>query len=91
MLVASGDLLRFKRNIDEIAPERAGERFAQEREIHLLLLLAGHAERDLRLGDDLTAAVDKAAVHMRDAAPLRPEPAAELVEFLLIHMYLLQN
>ena len=91
MLVAVGNLRGGEFDVNEVAPQRAGERLFEQPQIHLLLLLAGHAERDLRLGDDLTAAVDKAAVHMRDAAPLRPEPAAELVEFLLIHMYLLQN
>ena len=85
VLVAAGDLLCFKRDVDEIASERAGERFAQQRQIRLLLLLPRHAERNVRFRDDLAAAVDEAAVHAGNAAPLRTEPAAKLVEFLLIH------
>ena len=85
VLVAAGDLLCFKRDVEEIASERAGERFAQQRQIRLLLLLPRHAERNVRFRDDLAAAVDEATVHAGNAAPLRTEPAAKLVEFLLIH------
>ena len=39
VLVAVGHLLRGKDHIDEVFAQRAGERFFEQRQVHLLLLL----------------------------------------------------
>ena len=54
VLVAVGHLLRGKDHIDEVFAQRAGEGFLEQRQVHLLLLLAHEAHRGVDPGDDLT-------------------------------------
>lgn len=45
VFVAVGHLLRGKDHVDEVFAQRAGEGFFEERQVHLLLLLAHEAHR----------------------------------------------
>ena len=85
VFVAVHDLLRGKGYLHETAPQRAGERLAQESQILLALLLAHKPHGLVHIGDYLLGSVDVAAVDVPYGAAFRAYAAADLAKFLAVH------
>ena len=88
VLVAVRDLSGRECNVDEVAPQRAGERLFEQPQIHLLLLLPHEAEGGVDPRDDLAVGVDVAAEDAAEVIFIEPEAPANFVEFFLIHFLL---
>ena len=88
VLVAVRDLSGREFNVDEVAPQRAGERLFEQPQIHLLLLLPHHAEGGVDPRDDLAVGVDVAAEDAAEVVFIEPEAPTNFVEFFLVHLHL---
>ena len=88
MLVAVRDLRGGEFDVNEVAPQRAGERLFEQPQIHLLLLLPHEAEGGVDPRDDLAVGVDIAAEDVAEVVFIEPETPADLVEFFLVHLLL---
>ena len=85
VLLAVRHLLGGEHDVDEIPAQGARQGFFQQAQVFFRLLLGGHAQGLVDVGDDLAAAVHIAAVYAADGALLRPEPAAQLTQLSLVH------
>ena len=88
VLVAVRDLRGGEFDVNEVAPQRAGERLFEQPQIHLLLLLPHEAEGGVDPRDDLAVGVDVAAEDAAEVIFIEPEAPANFVEFFLIHFLL---
>ena len=88
VLVAVRDLSGRECNVDEVAPQRAGERLFEQPQVHLLLLLPHEAEGGVDPRDDLAVGVDIAAEDAAEVIFIEPEAPADFVEFFLVHLLL---
>ena len=88
VLVTVRDLSGREFNVDEVAPQRAGERLFEQPQIHLLLLLPHETEGGVDPRDDLAVGVDIAAEDTAEVIFIEPEAPADLVEFFLVHLLL---
>ena len=88
VLVAVRDLRGGKFDVDEVAPQRAGESLFEQPQIHLLLLLPHEAEGGVDPRDDLAVGVDIAAEDTAEVIFIEPEAPANFVEFFLVHLLL---
>ena len=88
VLVAVRDLRGGEFDVNEVAPQRAGERLFEQPQIHLLLLLPHEAEGGVDPRDDLAVGVDIAAEDAAEVIFIEPETPADLVEFFLVHLLL---
>ncbi len=88
MLVAVGDLRGGEFDVDEVAPQRAGERLFEQSQVHLLLLLPHEAEGGVDPRDDLAVGIDIAAEDAAEVIFIEPEAPADLIEFFLVHLLL---
>ena len=85
MLVAVRDLRGGEFDVNEVAPQRAGERLFEQPQIHLLLLLPHETHRGVDPRDDLTVGVYITAKNAAEVVFIGPETPAQFVEFFLVH------
>ena len=86
MLRTVHDLLIGKRDVQQIASERAGQRFFEQGEIGLGLLLRRERHGLLKGGDHGLVFIDITSIHLCDGVMIRTELTAQLRNFFFIHL-----